>query len=91
MKKAANFQNTSASGGRFKVVVAMIYVFNQMGIVPDWISFRNMLAQGDLQLKSLEKVDIKKINQFKRKEVFKWKINNQEVFTAKIINLKQFD
>ncbi len=39
--KVAIYQNTIGGGGRIKVIAAMTYVFNQMGIKPDWISFRN--------------------------------------------------
>jgi len=42
-KTVAIYQNTIGGGGRIKVIAAMTYVFNQMGIVPDWISFRNTI------------------------------------------------
>ena len=48
MKRVGIYQNTLTSGGRIKVITAMTYVFNEMGLTPDWIAFRNTLSHNKL-------------------------------------------
>ena len=48
MKRVGIYQNTITSGGRIKVIAAMTYVFNEMGLTPDWIAFRNTLSHNEL-------------------------------------------
>lgn len=49
MKQIAIYQNTFTGGGRVKVIAAMTYVINEMGITPDWICFRNTLKEERLK------------------------------------------
>jgi len=49
MKKVAIYQNTISRGGRIRVIAYMTECLNELGIVPDWISFRNGFDNSDLE------------------------------------------
>lgn len=48
MKRVGIFQNTFTGGGRIRVVSAMTRVFNDLGVVPEWIAFRSTLSEEEL-------------------------------------------
>lgn len=49
MKKVAIYQNTISPGGRIRVIAPITKCLNNLGIVPDWISFRNSFKKEDLK------------------------------------------
>lgn len=57
MKKVAIYQNTISRGGRIRVIAYMTECLNSMGIVPDWISFRNSFKESELE--SIHPVSLK--------------------------------
>lgn len=48
MKRVAFIQNRVQRGGRFQVTVEMLKVFNEMGIVPDFYTYRVRLNQEEI-------------------------------------------
>ena len=79
MKKVAIYQNTISRGGRIRVIAYMTECLNELGIVPDWISFRNGFDNSDLE--SMHSVPINA--NFKIIDSFNKKDFNNSIFEIK--------